>query len=417
MEKNIWKGWNEFNQIIAGKKIIFFGVADDWFEKTFRYSDPNLVYIVDNSETRKGKRYFVNEKYGEVDVKSPEVLKEKESDAYVVITSGAYLSIVPQLESLGLKAGEDFCCTPALNHLKIINDFETCQTKLLICSSEHKIYSELDKEKKKGGGLYLYDILKKNYTKLMEGNFHQIIEIGDNYYILDEQRGVLITTKQDFKVIKEFGFEMDSFSHGLAYCPKREQVFIAKAGLDKISIYDDRDHSHIIDLPLSEKTYKYKRDMHHINDIYIKGDYLYASLFSHSGNCLIGIYDGGILEINLDNYDERRVLVGDAWMPHGVCFINNELHYLDSMNGAIYRGNKKIVGIFPGFLRGLDFDGRFYYAGQSEIRYFDRLKGIKEYVSLNGGFYMFDEETKAGRFFSMPDVRQIRNLIVLNKSK
>jgi len=410
--ENIWKNWNEFNQIIKDKKVVFFGVADDWFSKTFQSSDPNLVYIVDNSEARKGKKYFVNAKYGSVDVKSPEVLKNRKNDVYVVITSGAYLSIVPQLESFGLKPGKNFCCTPALNNLRIIAEFEECKTKLLICSSEHKIYSELDKEKKKGGGLYLYNIAEKKYEKLLEGSFHNIIDAGDKYYILDESRGVLVVTK-DFKIKKEFGFEMDSFSHGLAFCPKRNRIFIGKAGLDKISVYDAKNYKHLADIPLSEKTYKYKRDLHHLNDLFVKDDYLYVSIFSHSGNYQIGIYDGGILQINLDDYKIRHILINNAWMPHTICFFGNELYYLDSMNGILYKGDKQPIGRFPGFLRGLDSDGRFFYVGQSEARYFDRFEGRIDYISLNGGFYMFDEKTKAGKFLSMPDVRQIRNLIVL----
>ena len=236
--ENIWKNWSEFNQVIKGKEVVFFGVADDWFKRTFKYSRPNLIYIVDNSPTRKGKKYFVNNQYGELDVKSPEVLKEKNDNVYIVITSGAYLSIIPQLESFGLRAGKDFCCTPAMNNLKIIADFDGCQTKLLICSSEHPIYSELDKnqDNNSGGGLYLYDLAVRQPKKLLAGSFHQIIDVGDKYYILDEKRGCLVVTK-NFEIIKEFGFEMDSFSHGLAYCPKRKQIFIAKAGLYKISVY------------------------------------------------------------------------------------------------------------------------------------------------------------------------------------
>ena len=124
--ENIWKNWPEFNQIIKDKKVVFFGVADDWFKKTFQYSNPNLVYIVDNNPTRKSKKYFVNEVNGELDVKSPEVLKNKEKDIYIVITTGAYLSVIPQLESFGLVAGREFFCSPAFIKLKIISCFVDC---------------------------------------------------------------------------------------------------------------------------------------------------------------------------------------------------------------------------------------------------------------------------------------------------
>jgi len=410
---NVWKTWEEFNQVIKNKRVVFFGVADDWFEKTFRRSDVNLAYIVDNNPTRKNKKYNVNEKYGDIEVKDPAILKDKLDDTYIVITSGAYISIIPQLLSYGLKAGDDFCCTPAMNSLKVIIDFDECPTKLLVCSSEHQIYAEIDKDKNIGGGLYLYEVNKRSYKKLMDGNFHQIIDASDKYYILDEKRGCLVVSKE-LEIINEFGFEMDSFSHGLTYCPIREKIFISKAGLDKISVYNTRDFSHLEDIVLSSKTAKYKRDNHHMNDIFVKDDFLYVSLFSHSGNWPKGIYDGGIIEINLDNYSDRHILINDAWMPHGVCFIDNELHYLDSMSGRLYRGSKKLLGEFSGFVRGLAYDSNFYYIGQSEGRYFDRLQGIKNYISLSGGVYMFDPQTKAGRFLSMQGVRQIRNVMVLS---
>ncbi len=409
----LWQDWKEFNQSVKDKRVVFFGVADDWFEKTFQYSNPNLAYIVDNSESRKGKKYMVTDKKSEFDVFDPEVLKKKDADIYIVITSGAYKSIIPQLVSYGLKPGADFCCTPALNNLKILGDIDACTTKLLICSADHKIYTELDKGKSGGGGLYLYDIALRQSTKVLEGTLHQIIDAGDKYYVLDEVRGGLVVSKNDYTVVKEFGFEMDAKSHGMAYSPERKLIFIAKSGLDKISVYSSETLDHVTDIMISDKYTYYKKDMHHINDLFVTDRYLYVSLFSHSGNWSWGVYDGGIMEIDLDDYAVRRPLITNAWMPHSPKFIGSELFYLDSMRSILYRGNQRIVGEFSGFIRGLAHDGEYFYVGQSESRYFDKLKGIKNYISLNGGFYLFDEVSKAGKFYSMPETRQIRNLIVL----
>ena len=41
----IWKSWREFNQAIAGRRVAFFGAADDWIDKTLRFSDPDVVFL------------------------------------------------------------------------------------------------------------------------------------------------------------------------------------------------------------------------------------------------------------------------------------------------------------------------------------------------------------------------------------
>ena len=73
----IWKSWTEFNGLIRGKDIVFFGVAPDWWDKTFQSSDPNLSYIVDNSETRIDTSFFVSNHYGELEVKNPMVMDKR----------------------------------------------------------------------------------------------------------------------------------------------------------------------------------------------------------------------------------------------------------------------------------------------------------------------------------------------------
>lgn len=413
--ETIWKNWKEFNQVIKDKKVVFFGVDDQWFEKTLARSDLNLAYIVDNSEAHIGEKYFVNEKFDEVPIKSPKVLRQKEKDVYVVITSGSYASIAPQLESYGLKQGLDFCCAPPLINLSVIADIDACKTKLFVCSPDHNIYSELDKNKDVGGGLYLYDIGNNTCKKVFDGAIQHIIDAGDKYYVLDTIRCGL-TLSKDFKQIGEFGFEPNAKAHGLAYDAKNNLLFIAKPGLEKISAYNAQNYKLEFEIQISDKYSKYKQEQHHINDIYVRDNYLYVALFSHSGNWHRGVFDGGIMEIDLLHPEKRKIIVNDAWMPHNICFIEGDLCYLDSMRGKFYKTTEKMVGTFYGnFIRGLAFDGQFYYIGTSESRYFDRLKGISNYIGMNAGFYLFDEETKAGKFFPLFQARQVRNVAVFKE--
>jgi len=404
--EEVWKNWKELNQITKGKDVVFFGVSEDWVVKTIDNSGINPKMIVDNSKA------WIGEKFKGIQINAPDALNKLDKK-YVVITSGGYSSVIPQLVSYGLKPGKDFCCSPALNNLRIISELHDCDTKLLISSPDHKIYSELDEDSEIGGGIYVFDIKKNKLTKKLNGTFHQIVKTDDGYYLLDEMEGGMKVTK-DFKIVKKgIGFEKGSRSHGIAFCPKRKLIFIAKSGLDKISVYDANNYEHIRDIMMSDKMEKYDRPQHHINDVYVHKDYLYVSLFSHTGNYQRGINDGGILEIDIDDPDKRNVLINGAWMPHSVCVIGKDICYLDSMTGNFYKSDRNIVSTFSGFVRGLDFDGKYYYIGQSETRYFDRLRDHTNYISMSAGIYLFDEDSKAGKFFSMPQIRQIRDLVVI----
>lgn len=411
--KNIWLKWNAFNTEIKGKKVVFFGVAECWFTKTYEKSSPQLEYIVDNSPMRIGSKIRVNDLYDSVLVKNPEELLKDKGSIFVVITSGAYESIIPQLERYGFIAGKDFCCSPALNNLRVIGDIHNHKASVLLCSSDHQIYSDLDKKANVGGGLYRYTTEDNNVVKLLDGTFHQIVELKDHYLILDEMKGVIKVSKS-FEVEHVFAFEADSRSHGLAVSLTRNEIYVGKSGVDKISVYNLKTYEFIKDIKLSDKYDRLKCEQHHMNDLIEKDGYLYVSMFSHSGNFPKGVYDGGIMEIDIET-GERSVIINDKWMPHSVCFINNELTFVDSMNSHLYQGDKKKIGSFTGFIRGIDFDGKYWFVGQSESRYFDRLEGIKNYISMSSGFYLFDEYSKAGKFFQTPQVRQVRNLLVENK--
>lgn len=87
--------------------------------------------------------------------------------------------------------------------------------------------------------------------------------------------------------------------------------------------------------------------------------------------------------------------------------------FLDSMNDYFDITDKRISGEFYSFIRGLAYDIVYYYIGQIESRYFDRLKGMRKNIGMSAGFYLFDEETKAAKFFVILAVRQIHDLCVI----
>lgn len=400
----VWKSWRDFNHSIAGRDVVFFGAADDWISKTFRFSDPDVAFIADNSES------VIGEIFMDWEVRSPEELRSGEF--FVVITSGSYESIVPQLLAYGLQPGGDFCVSPALNNLRVITEIHSHEATLLISSPDHKIYSRIDADSDVGGGLYQYDLASRECRKVLDGTFHGMVDAGEVYYIADERRGICEISK-DFELLDHFGSVRDDAPHGVAYCPERNLVFLSRTRLDRIAAFDAGTKDPAWEIELSDKYRRFGYSHHWINDLFVHEEYLYVSMFSHSGAYPQGTYDGGILQVDLEDPEKRQILVNDAWMPHTVRFFDTRMCYLDSMRGDLYKTDKRVIGEFPGFMRGLAFDGTFYYVGQSETRYFDRLKGVKKHIAMSAGFYLFDEETKAAKFFGLPRLRQVHDLLVI----
>ena len=68
------------------------------------------------------------------------------------------------------------------------------------------------------------------------------------------------------------------------------------------------------------------------------------------------------------------------------------------------------LGKFPGFMRGLDYDGRYFFIGSTEHRYPEKLKGVSLNISLDTGFVIFDAETKMSRFCPLPQTEAVHSL-------
>ena len=84
------------------------------------------------------------------------------------------------------------------------------------------------------------------------------------------------------------------------------------------------------------------------------------------------------------------------------------------MRGGFHTTDQVVAGEFDGFARGLAFDGRFYYIGQSEDMYMSKRFGTTNNIMLNAGFYLFDIGTKASRFYPMLDNMNVHDLMIID---
>lgn len=399
----MWKSWNELITDTQGKKIIFWG-RGDWVEKTLLYFACDKAFVIDNNKNEQGGREH------DMDIYGPEQLKVIFADKknyHIVLTTTDFYNVSAQLESYGYVPGTDFSVTPLMLNQKILAEIRSYDKKVLLSSSD----PEMD-DPQLGGGLYVYDTKTLQYEKKMSGIAQGFAFLDDKIYVIDDNRGLRCLSR-DFTVEYEtLVLPQKCRAHGISLCPKTRRIFINFSGQDAIGVVDIDQWKLSDTLPISDKYSRTKIAHHHINDNWVDGDSLYVSMFSISGNWKKGAYDGGIIEYDLLEKKVRGVVVANLWMPHNPKMIKGMLCYCDSMRGNFHTTSWKVSSHFNGFIRGIDFDGRFYLIGQSVHRYFDRMKEFSNNIALDTGFFVYDEENKGCKFYAMPHHLDIHTLAV-----
>ena len=399
---DIWKDWPSLYKACHNRPVVLFGRSDDWIDKNVRMFGKKAVGIVDNNKSLWGSSY------AHLKIYRPSWLKSVKNP-YIVISSGSYSGICKQLIEMGYDEGNDFCVTPYIKDLKVIDDIQEHNFNLLVSVPDHHNKRSKDKNR---GGIYLFDS-QEGLKQLIPGRYRQMTKANDYYFAIEHYDG-LTKINSDFKIEKQLCLETNSQAHGVAYCPPKNLVFVANTGLDKITIHDGDTLKHLDDILFSDKIKHHDIQQHHINDLSVDENYLYVSYFSVSGNYRRGVFDGGISQYDLnDLHNGRTDIVSDLWFPHSVKIINNKMSYLDTMRGNFYVGIHHLTANFNGFLRGLDYDGKYYYIGQSVNTYASRLKGISNNIMLNAGIYLYDIENSVSIFYPIDGVIDIHDVIAL----
>ncbi|MDP2559854.1 DUF4915 domain-containing protein [Psychrobium sp. 1_MG-2023] len=404
-----WKTWNEVNQLTSNREVVLYGRSEDWIPKTLKKLRNKPSYIIDRNPK------YIDTDYKGLSVYLPErLLSIKSALPFVVITSGVYEGIVEILINNGFQPGIDFCCCPEYRDFQLLEDMRNYTQQLIVSCSD---YNDKDKSRysKAGGGIFLYHIGPNTYEKKISGSFRQIVKVKNLFYAIEYVACELFIFDSDFNIIETKPLD-DANYCGLEYSEKHDLLILINAGKDTISLYDRETFTLQLRRFFSAKSESGETSLHHLNDVCCYDDQLYVSYFSHSGNWKKGIYDGGVSEFNLLDIEQPPVrLVRDLWKPHSPKIINGDLCYLDSMRGRFYTTNQVIAGEFHGFARGLASDDNFFYIGLSEDMYMSRRFGTTNNIMLNAGFYLFDKETKASRFYPMLDNMNIHDLHVLSK--
>ena len=399
--EEIWISWSDLDRKMVDKEVVYFG-ASEVAEKTLRKVSKKPIYFIDNSSSKQ------NTIFHDIEIIAPEQLKNIDEDFIILINILAEQDLVmSQLEELGFKAGVDFFYTPVLKNQKIDRDIKNNDQTVLFTSAISP-----SEEENAGGGLYTFNFETKELNKIHSARFCQMTYANEKLYIVEHYEGVKVFNK-DLEHVDTFEILPWSTPHGVAANEEDGLLYVANTGLDSITVMDINSGKHLDEIHISKNLQGEVFDRHHINDLcYYNGD-LFVSMFSFSGMWKEKCYDGGIAKIDLESNKIVSYPIQDMWMPHSIDFIGGEITFIDSMRGDVYKtNNKKLVNI-SGFVRGIDYDGKYYYIGQSEHRYFDRLKDISGNIHINCGIHVFDEVSKASRFYSLDEhVTNIHSIMV-----
>jgi len=398
-----FSSFQELKKNLKNREIVLFG-AGDGAHKTGRKIENRYSFIVDNNPNM----WDTVEK--DKDVFNPLKIKEKSDKYFIVICTTSFIEVSEQLESYGYKAEKDFIVSPILNDLRIISELENHSAKMLFTSG----LPEKD-DPQSGGGIYELILTGHNweYKKIYSGICYGLIKYKNTYITVDDKKGVIQFDK-DYNIILSKELNNATRGHGIAYSETTNQFYIVSSYRDSIIVLDD-DFNQVNEIFISKKYQQLGDPEHHCNDLCIVGNSIYVTMFSYTGNWKKDIFDGVALEIDLLTNEVGKPVITDLWMPHNISFLDGSLTVLDSLRGELKTNNARAVGQFPAFTRGLDFDGVYYYIGQSRNRNYSKNLGLSLNISIDTAIIVFDQVTKASRTISLPQkLSEIHSILVID---
>jgi hypothetical protein len=158
---------------------------------------------------------------------------------------------------------------------------------------------------------------------------------------------------------------------------------------------------------LSDRFENTGEEQHHINDIIVVEDRIFVLVFSLTGWWRRGVFDGGVFHLDTETGEILDTMhVPDIWMPHSLMENGGDLYVLDSMNGELLKGFEHKKAEFQGFVRGVDFHGKYCYVGQSLHRHVTRMEEQLT-TQINPGIHVVDLEYGASHFVQLPELENI----------
>lgn len=284
-------------------------------------------------------------------------------------------------------------------YMNPFSKFQDLQNKLLV---------SCPKDPSSSGGLYLIDFSLKHISKILEADCRGIAEYRDGFFLTTNSHGIL-KLNEHLNIISNYNVSSLDL-HGMTFGPN-EILYVVETAVNAIGIYQTEPFKRIDEIKISP----FSDDQNHINDIYISNDSIFVSMFSLTGGWRNrdGLFDGVISEYDLQSKQLIKIHYDNLQLPHSVVKIDNQIHYCESLNLSLNKENEPVASL-GGYTRGLDYDGRNFFIGQSEMRYLDRILSVVPNVNIDCGIHILDSIRRTNRFFPLP-ATQVYEILVLNK--
>jgi hypothetical protein len=393
----------EISRRVRGRSLMLWG-SGEIAAKTIRKLSQPVTGLIDNDPNLAGTRYL------DLPVHGPGVLAGRaRGDIFIVICTTSFTEVAPQLQELGFVSEQDFVVSPILNDLRIIAEMESCEARLLFSSG-----APAQDAPDAGGGIYELELSGGDfsYRKVYSGTCHGLLRHEERIYAVDHKQGIL-AFDASYSLLRTGTLPPASRAHGITFSEVTGCFYIVASYMDKVLIYD-RELRPQGEIAISNKLALEGTACHHCNDICSAGHSLYVSMFSATGNWKRDIYDGAVVELDVTSRQMRGVAIGGLWMPHNPLLLGGSLTVLDSLRGMLRRNNAQPVGQFPGFSRGLGYDGHFFFVGQSRNRNYSKVLGVSNNISIDTSIIVFDEETKVSRSLTLPSrISEIHSVLAL----
>lgn len=381
------------------RKIVLFGsgvIAEKSLKK-------NPCFIVDNNPDLQGTLF-----HG-IEIKAPNTIRGLSDKYRIIICTSSVSEVRSQLEAYGYEWGRDAQLSGYLAEKLEIANLESQRFDILISSG----LPSTDIGGAAGGVYRITESREFDFpsiTKLYGGNIHGMTSVGNGYAFASQGEGIVILNK-DLQVTDIVELPPALRPHGVSQY-QDGWVFVSSYSDGIIGI--DASGRSIFEYYFSDKRRSHLSAQHHCNDICLVGDYAYVSMFSITGNWKKGIYDGGIVEINLKTGVMETVATG-LTMPHNVSFYDGELKVLNSFKGEVMSTNLEVKFKLPGFVRGYDENSDYIFVGESKNRNFSRLETGRAPVSIDSRITIMHKALGFSRSIPLPSrVSEIHSLLIFS---
>lgn len=367
------------------RDTIFFGAGHLIKEN----KDLNAKFIVDNNPD------LIGTHYEGLPIFSPETINQLSEKYFVIVCATSISDIKAQLSSMGYEWHKDAKVTESLAESEAVVRIEEHRHKLLISSGLPSTAGSGAQ-----GGIYLVEETNDfpKVDHIYQGNVHGLIMTHEGGMACSDQGSGIVELDSDYQIKHTTPLPKGLRPHG--FKPYGND-WIVVCSTDDSLICVTREGNLKFKHRFSSRMDTEGSAQHHANDVEIIGDFAYVSMFSISGNWKRGVFDGGVLEVNLTT-GATQPLINTLMMPHSISFFEDNLWILDSFRGQILGPNFQAIGQLPGFVRGLARVENYLIVGESKNRNFSRLLPNRSPVSLDSKLTIIDTQHNCCRSIPLP---------------